>query len=74
MIELCHMDVRHFVIIQCSKWLHNQMWLHLFDVISLSIMSGCNNMRYKYYRICFGICMQSVTLWGKVVQPFTRHP
>ena len=50
MIELRHMDVRHFFyyrVEQCSERLHNQMWLHRFDVISLSIMSGCNNMRYK---------------------------
>ena len=26
------------------------MWLHRFDVISQSIMSGHNNMLYKYYR------------------------
>ena len=24
-------------------------------------MSVLNNMRYKYYRICFGICMQSLS-------------
>ena len=36
-------------------------------------MSGRNNMQYKYYRICFGLCMQAVTLWWQVVQPFTRN-
>ena len=48
MIELRHMDVRHFVIIWLSlssKRLYNQMWLHRFDVISQSIMSG-QHMRY----------------------------
>ena len=42
MIELRHMDIR--------ERLHNLMWLHRFDVVSLSFMSGRNNMRYKYYR------------------------
>ena len=38
-IELCHLDVHNFVIEAIS-----QMWLYLLDVISLSIMSGRNNM------------------------------
>ena len=66
------MIARHFVAIK--KRFHNQMWLHRFDVISLSIMSGRNYMRYKYYRICFGMHAESVTLWLQVVQPFTRLP
>ena len=32
-----------------------KMWLHRFDVISQSIMSGHNNMLYKYYRNCSDI-------------------
>ena len=32
-----------------SEWLHDQMWLHWFDIILLSIISGHNKMRYKYY-------------------------
>ena len=62
MIELRQMDVRHFKIVECSHLANNKTWLHRVDVISLSIMSGRNrsNMRYKYYRICFGICMQSL--------------
>ena len=61
MIELRHLDVHHFVIEECqsNEWLHNQMWLHWFDIISLSFVSGCNNMRYKYYMICFGKFMQN---------------
>ena len=63
MIELRHMDVRHFVIIECTQLANGctikhasvQTWLHQFDVILLSIMSASNNIRYKYYRICFGI-------------------
>ena len=38
------------------------MWLHRFDVMLLYIMSACNNIIYKYYRICFGECMQQ-SLW-----------
>ena len=49
-----------------SELLCNKTWLHRFDVISLYIMSGRNNMRYKYYRICLRICMTSVTLGGKL--------
>ena len=64
MIELGNLDVRHFVIevSPSSEWLDSEMWLHRFDIISLSInhMSGCNNMRYKYNRICFGISMQGL--------------
>ena len=66
MIELRHVDVRHFVIPPSSERLQNQMLLHQFDVIRLaiSIMSGHNDMRYKYCRICVGICMQSVWRFG----------
>ena len=63
MIELRHMDVRHLVIIEYSHLANGctiKMWLHRFDVISLYIMLGRNNVRYKYYMICFGICMQSL--------------
>ena len=65
MIELRHMDVCLFVIIIERRHLVNGcttqlMWLLRFDVISLSIVSGRNNMRrYQYCMICFGICMQS---------------
>ena len=70
MIELRHMDVRHFVIeyhhlakgckIKCGY-----PRVHMFEVISLSIMSGRNNMLYMLYtycRMCFGIdqCMQNL--------------
>ena len=52
------------------------MWLHRMDVISQSIMSGHNNMLYKYYRNCSGICMHSlsvfVTPWLQVMQPLTN--
>ena len=51
MIELRHLDVRHFVIEESR---------HLANVAQSAIMSGHNNMQYKYRRICFGICMQSL--------------
>ena len=59
--QLSHLDTRHFVIIECrhlANGLRIKMWLHRFDVISQSIMPGHNNMLYKYYRNCSGICMQ----------------
>ena len=59
MIELRHLNVRHFVTKELSH-LATEMLLYSVDVVSLSIMSGRNNMRYRYYRICFGICMQSL--------------
>ena len=42
------------------------MWLHQFDIISLSSMSGRNNMRNKYYRICFDMHAASVMLGFKL--------
>ena len=49
------------------------MWLHRFDVISQSIMSGHNNMLYKYYRNCSGIMHATfVTLWLQVMQPLAN--
>ena len=50
-----------------SEQLHSQMWLHPFDVISLSIMSGRNNIRYKYYKICFGIYMRAESVTSVLV-------
>ena len=60
MIELRHMDIRYFVIEESRHPANgcSQMWLHRFDGISLSTMSGCNSIRYKYCRICFGKCLQ----------------
>ena len=40
------------------------MWLHRFDAISQSIMSGHNNMIYKYYRNRSGIRMQRLWRFG----------
>ena len=60
MTELRQMDGRHFVIVEWSHLANGctiKMCLHPSDVISLSIISGRNNMRYKYYRISFGIFM-----------------
>ena len=54
MIELRHMDIRHFVIEE-SRLLANgrtTMWFNRVDVTSLSIIYGRNNMRCQYYRIC----------------------
>ena len=53
MIEIRHLYIRHFVIEECSHLvrLHNQMWLHQFDVILLSVMSWHKNMRNKHYRM-----------------------
>ena len=53
MIEIRHLDVRHFVIQECRHLANGcnciQMWLQRFDVISLSIIMSCrNNMRYNY--------------------------
>ena len=65
--------ILQFTNVPSNERLHNQMCLHRFDIILLSIMSGLNNMRYKYYMICF--CMhaaESVMLWWQVVQLFTR--
>ena len=62
MIELCHLDVCHFVteacrhLANCCSAKCGCIGLILFHY--LSYMSGHNNMRYKYYRICLGICMQ----------------
>ena len=41
MIELSHLDIRHFVILRVSpsrERLHSEMWMHRFHVISLSII------------------------------------
>ena len=45
MIELRHVDISvcNYRVSPSSERLHNQMWLHRFDIISLSIMSGRNN-------------------------------
>ena len=52
------------------------MWLHRFDVISQSILSGHNNMLYKYYYyelFRYNIMHATfVTLWLKVVQPLAN--
>ena len=65
--QLSHLDPRHFVIIEC-RHLANGCVLKCgcigFDVISQSIMSGHNNMLYKYYRNCSGICMQRLWRFG----------
>ena len=56
-IELRHLEVPHFVIEE-SRHLAKGCTAKS-DCISLMFanyrMSGRNNMRYKYYRICFGI-------------------
>ena len=39
-----------------SERLHTKMLLHLFDGIFVPIVSGHNNMRYKYHRIMFKGC------------------
>ena len=77
MIELGHLDVRHFEIEEC-RHLSNGCTAKCgcigFYIISLSIiiMSGRN----KYYRICLGIGPneESVTLWLQVVKTFTSRP
>ena len=59
MIELCHMDVRHFLIEKCrhlSIGFTDKcgcIGLILFRYLS----SERNNMRYQCCRICLGICM-----------------
>ena len=49
-----------------SERLQSQMLLYRFDVSSLSIMSGRNNMRYKCYRMCFGMHVESVRFGCKL--------
>ena len=79
MIELRHMDVRHFVIIKCSHLandLLNQMGLHRFDIISLSIGSGAiiRNINTIGFASVYACRVYSFSLWLQVVQPFTRRP
>ncbi len=50
-----YFDVRHFVTVAQPNVVAS-----VFYCFAIYHMSGCNNMRYKYYRICFGICMQSL--------------
>ena len=51
MIELRHMDVRHFVIIVCSHLANGRTikcgYIGLM-IFRYYIMPGRNNMRYKY--------------------------
>ena len=51
----------YLTVSKSSERLHNQMWLHRLDVISLSIMSGRNNMRYIYILNNIYMC----ALWVK---------
>ena len=49
------------------------MWLHRFDVISQSIMSGHNSMLYKYYwNLCRHMYLKFVMLWLHIVHPLTN--
>ena len=66
MVELSHgrLPFRNLRVSPSSERLHKQMWSHRFDTISQSTMSGCNNMSYKYYWICFDICMHSLLRFG----------
>ena len=63
MIALRHMDVRHFVIIDCSHLVNGctiKCGCISFDVVSLSIICLCAIIYYyNYYRICFSVCVQS---------------
>ena len=78
MIELRHMDKRHFVIIEGS---------HLVN--GCPIKCACTGLMLFRYQSCLGtiICdintiesvslymhAKIVTLWWQVVQPLTRHP
>ena len=56
-----------------SERLHSQMWVHRFHIRSIYHMSGRNNMQYKYYRMCFGICPQSVWHFYLVASCATVH-
>ena len=49
-----------------------KMWLHLFDVISQSMMSGHNHMLYKYYRNCSGIYMQPELVYDYKIDVMQR--
>ena len=48
-----------------------KMWLHRFDVISQSIMSGHNNMLYKSELLRY-MYVKVVTLWLQFGQPLTN--
>ena len=75
MIELRHLDIRHFVIEECSHLANGcTTKCDCTGLMSFHYYHVCNNERCKYYKICFGIRVQSVTLWLQVVQPFTRRP
>ena len=46
------------------------MWLHRMDVILQSIMSGHNNMLYKYYSNCSGIYTHACTVCDAMVASY----
>ena len=70
--QLRHMDIRHFVILECRHLANGCVLkcgcIGLMLFCNLSIMSGHNNMLYKYYRNCSGICMQRL----QVMQPLAN--
>ena len=75
MIELRHSDVSHFIIEEWNHLANGKMWLHRFDVISLSIMSGLSNVRQNTIGfVSVYMHTESVTIWCHVVQTFTRRP
>ena len=64
--QLRHMDIRHFVILEC-RHLANGCVLKC-GCIGLMLFRNLscrhNNMLYKYYRNCSGICMQRLWRFG----------
>ena len=54
MIELCHNDARHFVIIECRHLAKGSGLKFICIRLMLFRKSGHNNTLYKYYRNCSG--------------------
>ena len=76
MIELRHIDVRQFLIEECTHIANGCITkCGCIGLIIFRNLSCLGAITGTYYRICFGIMnAESVTLWLQVVQPFTRHP
>ena len=77
MIELRHLDIRHFVTTECSHLANGRttkcgcISLILFGYLSClgTIICYINTIGF-----CFGMHAEYVKLWLQVVKPFTRRP
>ena len=72
MIELCHLDVRHYVILKSVAIWRTVAQPNVVASVSCYFanyhMSVRNNMRYTYFRICFGICVPTPMLNEAMIQ------